>query len=75
MNIEFLKHSYTPVGLVEIGDCFLLNNQLYMKTNEINKNSVFQISCVCLNNGSISVFKKETLVEVINIEIREIGSK
>ena len=72
MNIKLLKHSYIPVGLVEIGDCFLLSNRLYMKTNEIDKNSVFQISCVCLNNGSISVFRKETLVEVVNIEIREV---
>ena len=72
MNIKLLKRSYTPVGLVEIGNCFLLNNQLYMKTNEADKNSTFQISCVCLNNGSISVFRKETLVEVVDIEIREV---
>ena len=72
MNIELLKRSYIPVGSVGIGDCFLLSNRLYMKTNEVDKNSVFQISCVCLNNGSISVFRKETLVEVVNIEIREV---
>ena len=75
MNIELLKRNYVPIDSVRIGDCFLYGNNLYMKTDGTDCDTLTEVSCICLNNGCVSAFQKGISVEVVNIEIREVGSK
>lgn len=55
---------------VEIGQCFMVDNQLFIKVGFFNEEEFGEVfNCVCLNDGSFYYAIDSDKIEFVNAEI------
>lgn len=61
MEIKMGKRKSVNWTLIERGQCFICNNELFMKTWEVDC-----YNAVCLNDGTLEFFADDECVEVVS---------
>lgn len=60
MEVIMNKRNLVEYDSLNIGECFVYNNELYMKTHEVDDGN-----CVCLNDGEYNYFCRKTRLEPV----------
>ena len=56
--------------LVKIGQCFMVDNQLFIKVGFFNEEEGGEVfNCICLNDGSFCSANYDDEIEIVNAEI------
>lgn len=63
MNIAYKLKNPKRLSEISIGDVFMLNNKIYMKTNDMSGDDA---TCVCMNDGELNYFYIGITVEMVD---------
>lgn len=66
MNIRFLENEMW-LDNMDCGDCFEYNDNVFVKTDMVNKDGL--IGCVCLNDGKMSWYGFDSVFNVVYCEL------
>lgn len=64
MNVRMNKREFAGWGSIEVGQCFIFNDEVYIKIHEVD-----EFNCVCLNDGELDYFENEDCLELADAHV------